>query len=94
MPWMSINEFKEKFKMGEPTNGDLGFRLVGMDAFSGEYYDLGYYPSEEEAKSAAQGRLEILEKLQPSKSSGGQSGIQDQVYIEKPDGTPYRVFPA
>jgi hypothetical protein len=43
----------------------------------------------------AQQQLARLEQVQPTESSGGQSehGIQDRVYIEKPDGSRYRVLP-
>jgi len=37
----------------------------------------------------------LLERVQPSRRSGGQQlgGIQDQVYIVRPDGSTYRVLP-
>jgi hypothetical protein len=63
----------------------------GGDAFSpleGEYYD------EPTAQAAARNRLAELEKTQPSAHSGGQGfgGIQDQVFIVRPDGSKYRFF--
>ena len=67
------------------------WRLVGLDAFDGGSYPLSTHPSEEDARRAARTRLEVLEVTQPSASSGGQDGIQDQVYIVRPDGTRYRV---
>jgi hypothetical protein len=68
------------------------WRLLGYDTFAGEEYPLpGEYDSESEAVSRAMKRLEELEKLQPSSSSGGQDGIQDRVYVRRPDGTVFRV---
>ena len=72
------------------------WKLEGYDTFeSGEdaFYPLrGTFKSEQEATAAARKRLKELEKKQPSSSSGGQSstGIQDRVYIVRPDGTKYR----
>ncbi len=67
------------------------WRLFGFDTFSGETYRLpGSYASEAQVNAAARKRLEALEKSQPSESSGGQSDIQDRVFIERPDGTRYR----
>ena len=78
---------------GTPTGK---WRLVGYDTFEGGrdgYYPIeGEYDSEEQAKRAAREQLEHLEKTQPSKSSGGQSGVQDQVFIERPDGSGYRFL--
>jgi hypothetical protein len=71
--------------------------LLGYDTFSDEYYHLGgTYPNKEEALKAARKYLEELEKLQPSKESGGQSelGIQDHVYIISPEGLRIRVLEA
>lgn len=85
------------------------WRLEGYDTFEGEPYPLGThkrtdgstidgmqssYDSYEDARSDALRRLEDLERSQPSSSSGGQSGIQDQVRIIHPDGRRERVFPA
>ena len=70
------------------------WKLIGYDTFAGEWYDLsGSYPSEASARRAAQRQLCKLEKLQPSAQSGGQSGIQDQIYIVRPDGSHYRYNP-
>ncbi len=70
------------------------WELEGYDTFSEEYYPLdGEYPDEASAEKAAQARLEELEKSQPSTQSGGQGGIQDRVYVVKPNGARYRVFP-
>lgn len=67
------------------------WRLGGWDTFSMESYPLeGEYNSEEETREEAQKRLAELEKSQPTASSGGQDGIQDQVYIYGPDGSGYR----
>lgn len=70
------------------------WRLRGYDTFAGDWYPLeGRYFSEGAALRAARRRLRALERLQPSRSSGGQGpgGIQDQVYVVRPDGTLDRV---
>ena len=69
------------------------WRLEGYDTFSGETYHLpGWSLREVAAQSKARRRLKQLEKTQPSAYSGGQKpeGIQDQVYIIRPDGSQYR----
>ena len=83
----------------EPTSRGHGlpdrlWKLQGYDTFSREDYPLpGEYETEDEALAAAHERLEHLEKTQPSRTSGGQGGIQDQVYVVRPDGTMFRVWP-
>jgi hypothetical protein len=72
------------------------WRLRGHDTFAGEDYPLpGTYWTEAQAQRAARRRLAELERMQPSASSGGQrpGGIQDRVYIVRPDGTAYRYLP-
>jgi len=72
------------------------WRLRGHDTFAGEAYPLpGSYRTEAQAQKAARKRLADLERTQPSVSSGGQrpGGIQDQVYIVRPDGSAYRYLP-
>ncbi len=68
--------------------------LQGYDTFEGgpdAYYPLeGKFDGESAAQAAARCRLANLEKTQPKESSGGQGGIQDHVYIVKPDGSRYR----
>jgi hypothetical protein len=70
----------------------MEYRLMGMDRFDGEFYYISTrpykasYPTYAEAKAAASARLNELEEYQPSRSSGGQGGIQDWVYILHPDG--------
>jgi len=69
------------------------WKLAGYDTFDGHFYKIeGTYNTEEEAVRAAQERLVELEELQPSEYSGGQSpfGIQDSVYVVRPDGSMYR----
>lgn len=72
----------------------MPWTLLGYDTFSNEWYTLDSYPSQAAAETAAKARLKELEQTQPSASSGGQGffGIQDRVYIKRPDGTEYRVF--
>lgn len=70
------------------------WRLEGYDTFEGSEYPLGgVYGTEAAAVKAARDRLAELEKNQPSASSGGQSraGIQDRVYVVRPDGSKFRV---
>lgn len=72
------------------------WKIVGYDTFSNEWYGLQPdYATEKEAQTAALKRLDELERSQPAKDSGGQAdvGIQDRVFVERPDGTRYRVVP-
>jgi uncharacterized protein involved in type VI secretion and phage assembly len=63
------------------------WKLAGYDTFSSEWYDLdGRYGTKKKAQEAARKRLRSLERSQPTSTSGGQSGIQDQVFIVDPDG--------
>jgi len=65
--------------------------LEGWDTFDGHPYPIGgRYFSEKAAKRAARGQLKTLERQQPTETSGGQDGIQDQVYIVSPDGSSFR----
>jgi hypothetical protein len=63
------------------------WRVIGWDTFAREDYPVSAHATEEEAKEAARQFLRDIERHQPSASSGGQSGIQDRVYIVGPDGT-------
>jgi len=73
---------------------DKKYRLVGYDTFSDEWYSLpGAYKTEAEAELAAQVKLEEIEREQPSSSSGGQAGIQDQVHVKCPNGALLRILP-
>lgn len=68
------------------------WRLEGWDTFAQESYRIpGEYPSEALALAAAYRQLEELERTQPRESSGGQTGIQDQIYVVGPAGQRYRV---
>ena len=68
------------------------WQLEGWDTFAGERYPLpGRYRSRKRAEAAARRQLKRLERMQPSEASGGQDGIQDQVYVLGPDGERYRV---
>ena len=79
------------------------WRIQGYDTFesmwdkeSNPFYPIeGEWDTEEEAIKAAKGYLNKIEKHQPTSKSGGQSagGIQDHVYIVKPDGSRYRFIP-
>ncbi len=69
------------------------WRLIGFDTFSSEEYSLvGTYRDESAATETALKRLENLKKTQPDNESGGQKGgIQDQVWVIRPDGSKFRV---
>lgn len=69
------------------------WRLQGYDTFEEEFYPIeGEHDTEEQAMAAAEARLVELEETQPSEHSGGQGkfGIQDRVYVVRPDGTRYQ----
>lgn len=71
------------------------WRIEGWDTFAGHGYPLaGRYRTRASAVRAARRELAKLEKLQPTETSGGQDGIQDQVYIVAPDGRRERILPA
>lgn len=72
------------------------WKLEGYDAFDEEYYPIeGKWPTEAEAQEAARTKLREIEALQPTENSGGQTdwGLQDRIFIVRPDGTMYRFFP-
>jgi len=67
--------------------------LAGYGTFDGHFYKIeGTYETEEDAIQAAQDRLIELEYFQPTEYSGGPPpfGIQDAVYVVRPDGSMYR----
>ena len=69
------------------------WRLEGWDAFAGHGYRIGgRFRSRAHAERAARRHLAAIERMQPSDISGGQSGIQDQVFIIAPDGRRIRVI--
>ncbi|MEM6497188.1 MAG: hypothetical protein AAF709_10725 [Pseudomonadota bacterium] len=66
--------------------------LEGWDTFGGHSYPIaGRYRTKEAATRAARRQLAKLERLQPTSASGGQDGIQDQVYVRGPNGESLRV---
>ena len=68
------------------------WRLEGWDTFAGHGYAIaGRYRSRESAIRGARRQLRKIEKSQPSAISGGQEGIQDQVFVIGPDGESFRV---
>ena len=76
---------------------DRTWGVDGYDTFEGgdAYYAVKRgLASEEEALESAAAYLERLERLQPSENSGGQGlmGIQDRVFIVRPDGSRYRLY--
>lgn len=70
------------------------WKLVGFDTFSSEEYSLSEHKTQALAERAAAERMQELEKSQPSSQSGGQGifGIQDRVFIQRPDGSRYQWF--
>lgn len=72
------------------------YRLQGYDTFEGRPYRIaGEYATLQEAHVAAQAKLRDLEGSQPTASSGGQyGGIQDRIYVQCPDGSTVRIWPA
>lgn len=78
----------------------MTWKMYCVDVFEAAHGEDSSYGEEtfddqEAAEKAAQERLAQLEQCQPTERSGGQSviGIQDRVYIVRPDGTKYRVYP-
>jgi len=72
------------------------WKLGGYDTFAGESYHLASpFFSDRAALRAAKRELKRLEKSQPSRHSGGQQpgGIQDPIYVVRPDGSSYRYKP-
>jgi len=68
--------------------------LEGYDTYAQDSYHLpGTYWTRERAEKAARRHLKKLERAQPSEISGGQDGIQDQVYVRGPDGHHGRILP-
>jgi hypothetical protein len=69
------------------------WELRGHDTFTNEDYPLaGDFDTEHDAIMAAKLELINLERTQPSLESGGQDGIQDHVYVIRPNGTRFRVL--
>jgi len=66
------------------------WQLVGWDTFASEEYPISRHATERECRAAARDYLRDLELQQPSERSGGQEGIQDQVFIAGPRGVRYR----
>ena len=68
------------------------YKVEGKDGFDpdADFYPIGEWPSYGEALEAARGSLEELNLSQPD--AGGQAGIQDRVYVVRPDGCRQRVF--
>lgn len=68
--------------------------IEGWDTFGGHSYSIpGRYRNEAAAALAARRYLKNLERMQPTESSGGQAGIQDQVHVRGPGGQSIRVLP-
>lgn len=72
-----------------------GWRVGTYDTFEEQFYGGGIkYSNEETAQAAARKELARIKKFQPDSMSGGQEfgGIQDRVFIVRPDGTKYRFL--
>ena len=75
---------------------------MGLDTFDGGSYPISNGPdwkpieceTEEEILVHAKAQMDSLKKLQPDSSSGGQDfgGIQDRIFVLRPDGSSYRYF--
>jgi len=78
---------------GRRDNDELApWRVIGLDTFAGEEYRIAQYTTEAEAEAKARDYLEELERTQPTAQSGGQTGIQDRVYVVGPGGSRRRVL--
>jgi hypothetical protein len=71
---------KENAQMDKP------WKVVGWDTFAREEYSVAAHATEEEAVLAAKAHYADIQREQPVEQSGGQTGIQDQVYIVDPAG--------
>ena len=72
------------------------WRLEGYDAYSEEPYEIrGEWPTEEKTREAARDHLREIAFYQPEEMAGGQTdeGIQDRIFIIRPDGSKYRFLP-
>lgn len=71
----------------------MKYKLVGYDEFSHEWYNISSHNTKASALKAAHKKLKMLEKWQPTITSGGQmgGGIQDRVFIENPNGSRNRI---
>ena len=72
------------------------WRVLGFDAFDEEYYPLsGDFETEDGAKKLASEKFDQINLSQPDEQSSGQDddGIQDRLFIEKPDGSLIRFLP-
>ncbi len=68
--------------------------IEGWDTFAGHSYPIqGKYRTEDAALRAAKKYLKELERDQPADISGGQEGMQDQVFARGPGGQSIRVLP-
>lgn len=66
------------------------WKLKGRDKFTGKFYDIfDSYPNEQSAIEMARERRADFGLTQPSSGSQGRKGVQDKVYIVRPDGTQY-----
>ena len=74
--------------MSVPDEGP--WQLWGLDTFSNETYRVSQHATEQECRAAAREYMRDIELQQPSETSGGQEGIQDQLFIVGPSGVRYR----
>lgn len=68
------------------------WRVEGKDGFDldADYYPISEHNEYSDAREAARARLRELDRSQPH--AGGQSGIQDRVYLVGPNGAREQVF--
>ncbi|MBI5821214.1 MAG: hypothetical protein HZA88_19765 [Verrucomicrobia bacterium] len=69
------------------------FEVVGYDTFSGEYYHVSRHFFLWTARIAGRLCLWKIRRMQPDKTTGGQAGIQDKVFIMIPKGEMINVRP-
>jgi|GEM_PF-5522085 len=86
--WNARAALKRITRRGQQSTQKPRWRLEGYDTLDGCWYSLpGVYHSELAVLRYAD---QQLEESQPSSSSGGQGGIQDEVWIVRHDGTKRR----
>lgn len=71
------------------------WRIRGYDPLDDEFFEIpGTWFCESDARDAAFLKLKYFERSQPAALSGGQKGVQDQVFVLCPNGSTYRVYPS
>ena len=72
--------------------GRCDWYLEGWDTFARHSYAIpGRYRTESAAVAAARKHLEVIERQQPTATSGGPAGIQDHIFVRGPNGYSRRI---